>query len=154
RRQRGLAVRRSTSSSPRRECEREEWAEAPCQPVYAPAESPYPADQPSASSASPSAAAWEEREVNPSEAYRQAAEFMQALDGALEEMRKQGRLLAEAEHEYRLGRAKAYAECPPLKRGVYTSDQREADVDAMVAPLRENRDQHDVLYRSAREAVQ
>lgn len=77
------------------------------------------------------------------------------IDAGIEMVRKQSVDLADAENEYRKGRATAWVECPRDNPGEreWTAARREAWVDGECADLRRKRDIAEGMRDAAREAV-
>lgn len=92
---------------------------------------------------------------SPLEAAEEVERLSRLLANGIAELRKQSELLAEAESEYRKGKAIAWLSCPK-----YRSDgdkvqaaEREAWVDGETADLRKARDLAEGLRQAALEAV-
>lgn len=76
------------------------------------------------------------------------------LDEALDELRSQSQEAAKSEHGYRLSRAKAWLHIDKQHDGQKRlAAEIEADVDALTADLRYQRDLADGLRQAALEAV-
>lgn len=80
----------------------------------------------------------------------------QLIDAGITALRHQAEALADAENEYRKGKAEAWLRCPvdrPGDQRVWTSSRREAWVDGETADLRRARDVAEGLRQAALEAV-
>lgn len=76
------------------------------------------------------------------------------LDEEVDEMRRAAVSLAQAENEYRKGKAQAWVKCPPADRETWTAARREAWVNAECADLRQSRDIEEGMAKAAYQAVQ
>jgi hypothetical protein len=86
--------------------------------------------------------------MTPADLGRELMRLTLLLDNGLAELRKQSVALADAEHDYRAGKARAWAESP-----AGTVPEREAWVNGATAGLRHARDLAEVTRQAALEAV-
>jgi hypothetical protein len=89
-----------------------------------------------------------------SAAHQEMMRLSRLIGEGVNEMRRQASLYAEAEHDYRLAKSKAWMEAPREVDGFkITAGEREAWVDAKTADERKVRDIADGLRQTALEAV-
>jgi hypothetical protein len=89
-----------------------------------------------------------------SAAHQEMMRLSRLIGEGVNEMRRQAGLYAEAEHDYRLAKSRAWIEAPREVDGFkITAGEREAWVDAKTADERKQRDIADGLRQTALEAV-
>lgn len=93
--------------------------------------------------------------MNLPEIQQEMLRLFRLLDGGIEALREQSRVLAEAENAYRRAKAEAWVKCPRDEGGNrdWTAGRREAWVNAATADLRQTRDIAEGMVRAALEAV-
>lgn len=89
-----------------------------------------------------------------SEIHKEMMRLSGLIAEGIAEMRNQAQAYAQAEHDYRLAKSKAWMEAPRETDGFkVTAGEREARVDAKTADERQRRDIADGLRQTALEAV-
>ena len=90
-----------------------------------------------------------------SEIHQEMMRLSRLIGEGINEMRNQAQAYAQAEHDYRLAKSKAWMEAPRQADdgSKITAGEREAWVDAKTADERQRRDIADGLRQTALEAV-